>query len=59
MVELLQAIALMFVLEGLLPFAAPSRWRNDLLWIARKDDGQMRVYGLVMMMVGMLMIVLV
>ncbi|MCV6604490.1 MAG: DUF2065 domain-containing protein [Porticoccaceae bacterium] len=50
--SLLQAICLMLVLEGILPFLAPDRWRNMAKMLAQVDDRTMRIMGLVSMLIG-------
>lgn len=55
---LLLAFALMLVIEGILPFVAPARWRDTFLQLARLDDGQIRFIGLTAMLVGLLLLLL-
>lgn len=57
--SLLLAFALMLVIEGMLPFLAPARWRETFLQLARLADGQIRFIGLVSMLVGLLLLFLV
>ena len=57
--SLLMAFALMLILEGLLPFVAPARWREAFLRMARLADGQIRFVGLSVMMVGVMILFLV
>ncbi len=57
--SLLMAFALMLILEGLLPFVAPARWREAFLQIARLADGQIRFVGLAAMLAGVLILILV
>jgi len=40
------AIALVFVIEGLLPFALPSVWRKGMVELIKMSDGKLRVMGL-------------
>ncbi|MBW7860281.1 MAG: DUF2065 family protein [Rhodocyclaceae bacterium] len=56
---LLTALALMLVIEGLLPFVAPARWRETFLQLARLADGQIRFIGLASMLTGLLLLLLV
>jgi uncharacterized protein YjeT (DUF2065 family) len=42
----------MLVLEGIMPFLAPSRWRNMATLLAQIDDRSMRRMGLVSMLLG-------
>ncbi|MDX5444948.1 MAG: DUF2065 domain-containing protein [Zoogloeaceae bacterium] len=57
--SLLMAFALMLILEGLLPFVAPARWREAFLRMARLADRQIRFVGFTAMMAGMLILFLV
>jgi hypothetical protein len=56
---LLMAIALMLVIEGLLPFVAPNLWRDTFRRITQMSDGQIRFVGLTSMLVGLLLLALV
>jgi uncharacterized protein YjeT (DUF2065 family) len=46
------ALALLLVLEGLLPFCAPSLWRNTLRKVTELSDGQLRFVGLLSITAG-------
>lgn len=50
--DLAKAFCLVLVLEGIMPFLAPSRWRRVAQTLARVDDRTMRVLGLVSMLIG-------
>ena len=50
--DLARAFCLMLVLEGIMPFLAPSRWRNMAALLAQIDDRRMRRMGLVSMLLG-------
>ncbi len=43
---LLGALALMLVLEGLMPFISPSAWRKMFERATQMSDGQIRFMGL-------------
>lgn len=58
-VNLLAAIALMLILEGLLPFLAPAVWRETFRKMTELSDGQLRFIGLGSMLGGLLMLLLV
>jgi uncharacterized protein YjeT (DUF2065 family) len=49
---LLLAFALMLVIEGLLPFAAPRVWRETFRRVTEMNDGQIRFIGLTSMLIG-------
>ena len=53
---LLGGVALMLVLEGLLPFLSPSRWRSVFERATRLSDGQIRFFGLSSMLIGLVML---
>ena len=53
---ILMAIALVLVIEGLLPFLAPSVWRETFRRILLLTDGQIRFFGLSSMLAGLLLL---
>jgi len=54
--SLLTAIALMLVIEGLLPFLAPATWRETFQRIIQMSDGQIRFIGLSSMLLGVILL---
>jgi uncharacterized protein YjeT (DUF2065 family) len=50
------ALALMLILEGVLPFIAPNVWRDTFRKITQMTDGQIRFVGLSSMIVGLLIL---
>jgi uncharacterized protein len=46
------ALALVFIVEGMLPFISPNRWRGMLAVAARMDDRMIRYIGLGSMLCG-------
>jgi len=50
------ALALVLVLEGILPLAAPRLWRRVFSEMLGLRDGQLRFFGLVCVLVGLLMV---
>lgn len=50
--DLLRALCLMLVLEGLLPAVAPLRWRTSVLILAQADPRTIRKTGIVCMLAG-------
>ena len=52
----LMALALMLILEGVLPFLAPNLWRDTFRRITQMSDGQIRFVGLSSMVVGVLLL---
>ena len=57
--DLLAAVALVLVLEGVLPFLAPGRWRDTMLQISRLPDESLRWMGLFSMIAGVVLLNLV
>ena len=55
---LLGAVALMLVLEGVLPFLSPSRWRSMFERATRLSDGQIRFFGLSSMLIGLVLLLI-
>jgi uncharacterized protein len=55
---LLAALALMLVVEGLLPFLSPRSWRSVFERATRMTDGQIRFLGLTSMIAGLAMLLL-
>ena len=51
-----RAVALMLVFEGILPFVAPTRWREMAKVLATIDDRSMRSIGLFSMVGGLLLL---
>jgi hypothetical protein len=54
----LMAIALMLVIEGVLPFLAPKLWRDTFRRITQMTDGQIRFVGLTSMLIGLIVLTL-
>ena len=52
---LIGALALMLVIEGLLPFLSPATWRQVFERATRMSDGQIRFIGLVSLVAGLLL----
>ena len=48
------ALALVLVIEGILPFAAPRLWRSTFTRLTQLTDGQLRFVGLVAILVGLI-----
>jgi hypothetical protein len=47
------AMALMLVIEGVLPFTAPRIWRETFRTLIQMTDGQIRFAGLASMLIGL------
>ncbi|MSQ59477.1 MAG: DUF2065 domain-containing protein [Betaproteobacteria bacterium] len=56
--SLLSALALLLVLEGVLPFLVPAMWRDTFRKLIALSDGQLRFVGLTSMIAGLLILLL-
>ena len=52
----LLGLAMMLVIEGLLPFLLPELWRETFRKLVSLTDGQLRFIGLTSMLSGLLML---
>jgi uncharacterized protein len=50
--DLLVAMALLLVVEGVWPFLSPSSFRRAILMVAGEADGALRLTGLISMVLG-------
>ena len=57
--DLLSALALVMVIEGIVPFVSPRSLRGMLEAVSRIDDRTLRVTGLVSMICGVIMLYVV
>lgn len=57
--DLLSALALMLVLEGIMPFINPRALRQTMEMLSRADDQVLRIVGLASMLLGLLILYLV
>jgi len=56
---LLGALALLLVVEGLMPFFNPRAWRQMFERAVQLSDGQLRFVGLASMVCGLLLLLIV
>lgn len=56
--ELAQAFCLLLIIEGLLPFLYPERWRRLVQRLATVDNRSLRTAGLVSMLAGLALLYL-
>ncbi|MDO8959544.1 MAG: DUF2065 domain-containing protein [Rhodocyclaceae bacterium] len=59
MTTLLLALALMLVIEGLLPFISPRIWRETFRRATALGDGQLRFVGLTSIIIGLVILLLI
>ncbi len=57
--ELAIALALLLILEGMLPFLSPSALRRALLALQDISDRQLRIIGLASMLAGIVLLYIV
>ena len=57
--DLLVALALILVIEGILPFLSPDGARRTMLSMAQLSDAQLRNGGLMLMGLGLLALYLI
>ena len=55
---LLMAVALMLIIEGILPFLLPGLWRDTFRRLTEMSDGQIRFIGVTSMLAGVLLLYL-
>ncbi len=52
-VELGRAFCLLLIIEGIIPFLYPDRWRQLLETVSDTDDKMLRLVGLFSMLLGL------
>ncbi len=57
MESLWPAFALLLIVEGILPFAAPNIWRETFRKLIDLSDGQLRFVGLISMALGVISLI--
>jgi len=53
------ALALIFVIEGIMPFLNPTGWRKTLRQVSEMEDKTLRIIGLSSMIFGVILLYLV
>jgi len=56
--EFFRAVALVLVIEGIMPFISPHSWRNTMLQASQLPDKTLRILGLVSMLFGVFLLYL-
>ena len=54
--EILTAVALVLVIEGMLPFIGPGKYRSLVVQIAQLSDNHLRTVGLSSMIAGLVLL---
>ena len=57
--DLAVAFCLTLVIEGILPFIAPDRWRRMLMMLDQIDNTTMRGIGLASMLTGTILLLII
>ena len=57
--DLFAAFALYLVFEGLMPLVSPVNWRKSILMVLQFRDDQLRLIGLVSVVVGLALLLFV
>lgn len=57
--DFLVAVALLLVIEGVLPFISPESMRRVVLMVAQMDDRTLRFTGLTSMVLGVMLLYVV
>jgi hypothetical protein len=57
--DILTAFALYLIIEGMIPFVGPNRFRRTVEQISRLSDNHLRIAGLVAMAAGLLLLFIV
>ena len=57
--EILTAVALVLVIEGLMPCINPGAWKQAMRQLLETDEGRLRWFGLGSMIVGALLLAIV
>ena len=57
--DVMVALCLLIVIEGILPFLSPKSWRKMAYNVAQLDDRALRIMGLASMLIGLGLLYLV
>ncbi len=52
------ALALVLVIEGLMPFLSPGGWRRMFMQVLQMSDGQIRFFGMCSVLLGLVLLTL-
>ena len=56
--ELFSALALVLIIEGIMPFISPGSWRQTMLQASQLPDKTLRIIGLASMLFGVVLLYL-
>ena len=57
--EILTAVALVLIIEGMVPFIGPGKYRQIVAQMAQLSDNHLRTVGLVIMVSGVVLLFIV
>jgi len=57
--SIVPALALVLIIEGILPFLNPGKWRETMSQAAQLPDSALRSLGFISMMIGVVVLFLV
>ncbi len=57
--DVVRAVALLLVFEGILPFLSPDGWRQAMIQAGKLSDKTLRIIGLSSMLAGVLILYVV
>ena len=57
--EILTALALVLVIEGMVPFVGPRKYREIVAQMSQLSDNHLRTVGLVIMVAGLILLFVV
>lgn len=55
--DLILALGLVLVIEGILPFLKPELWRRSIIFLASHTDKSIRRFGFLIMIAGLMIII--
>jgi uncharacterized protein YjeT (DUF2065 family) len=59
MQDLLAALAMLMIIEGIFPFLSPQKFRETMRKLTDIDDNSMRTAGIISMIAGLVLLYLV
>lgn len=57
--EILTAVSLFLIIEGMVPFVSPNFYRKAVVKIAQMDDNRLRLIGLTVASIGIVILYIV
>lgn len=58
-INFLSALALVLVLEGIMPFACPDCWKKFLFKIMEQNEKVLRISGFISMLAGVILLTVI